>query len=550
MEMEMEFLRKLPTPQELKEQHPVSAQIVATKAKRDDEIRDIFEGKSDKLILVIGPCSADNEDAVIDYISRLRTVQEKVSDKIFMIPRIYTNKPRTTGIGYKGMLHQPDPERESDMLKGIIAIRHMHMRAVEETGFTCADEMLYPENHRYLSDLLSYVAIGARSVENQQHRLTASGVGIPAGMKNPTGGDISVMMNSIIAAQHGHTFLYRGWEVKTTGNPYAHAILRGYVDKFGRNIPNYHYEDLQNLLEHYEEAREAGHELAHPAVIIDTNHSNSSKQFMEQIRISKDVLHSCKVSGEIRKLVKGLMIESYIEDGAQKVGDGCKGEGMYRILIVEDDEIIARSLKKHLESWDYDVVCVEDFSDVMKEFAGAAPQLVLMDIKLPFYNGYHWCSRIREVSKVPVIFVSSASDNMNIVMAVNMGGDDFIAKPFDLDVLTAKIQALLRRTYDFAGQNTVLEHRGALLNLGDATLTCGETRVDLTKNELKILQVLMENKEKIVSRDTLMTKLWESDSFVDENTLSVNVGRLRKKLDAAGLPDFILTKKGIGYHIG
>ena len=305
MEMEMEFLRKLPTPQELKEQHPVSAQIVATKAKRDDEIRDIFEGKSDKLILVIGPCSADNEDAVIDYISRLRTVQEKVSDKIFMIPRIYTNKPRTTGIGYKGMLHQPDPERESDMLKGIIAIRHMHMRAVEETGFTCADEMLYPENHRYLSDLLSYVAIGARSVENQQHRLTASGVGIPAGMKNPTGGDISVMMNSIIAAQHGHTFLYRGWEVKTTGN-----------------------EDLQNLLEHYEEAREAGHELAHPAVIIDTNHSNSSKQFMEQIRISKDVLHSCKVSGEIRKLVKGLMIESYIEDGAQKVGDGCYGKSI------------------------------------------------------------------------------------------------------------------------------------------------------------------------------------------------------------------------------
>ncbi len=309
MEMEMEFLRKLPTPQELKEQHPVSAQIVATKTKRDDEIRNIFEGKSDKLILVIGPCSADNEDAVIDYISRLRTVQEKVADKIFMIPRIYTNKPRTTGIGYKGMLHQPDPERESDMLKGIIAIRHMHMRAVEETGFTCADEMLYPENHRYLSDLLSYVAIGARSVENQQHRLTASGVGI-------------------IAAQHGHTFLYRGWEVKTTGNPYAHAILRGYVDKFGRNIPNYHYEDLQNLLEHYEEAKEAGHELAHPAVIIDTNHSNSSKQFMEQIRISKDVLHSCKVSGEIRKLVKGLMIESYIEDGAQKVGDGCYGKSI------------------------------------------------------------------------------------------------------------------------------------------------------------------------------------------------------------------------------
>lgn len=324
----MEFLRKLPTPQELKEQHPVSAQIVATKAKRDEEIRDIFEGKEDKLILVIGPCSADNEDAVIDYISRLREVQQKVSDKIFIIPRIYTNKPRTIGIGYKGMLHQPDPEKESDMLKGIIAIRHMHMRAVEETGFTCADEMLYPENHRYLSDLLSYVAVGARSVENQQHRLTASGVGIPVGMKNPTGGDISVMMNSIIAAQHGHTFLYRGWEVKTTGNPYTHAILRGYVDKFGRNIPNYHYEDLQNLLEHYEEARTAGHELAHPAVIIDTNHSNSSKDFMEQIRISKDVMHSCKVSPEIHGLVKGLMIESYIEDGAQKVGDGCYGKSI------------------------------------------------------------------------------------------------------------------------------------------------------------------------------------------------------------------------------
>ena len=323
MEMEMEFLRKLPTPQELKEQHPVSAQIVATKAKRDDEIRDIFEGKSDKLILVIGPCSADNEDAVIDYISRLRTVQEKVSDKIFMIPRIYTNKPRTTGIGYKGMLHQPDPERESDMLKGIIAIRHMHMRAVEETGFTCADEMLYPENHRYLSDLLSYVAIGARSVENQQHRLTASGVGIPAGMKNPTGGDISVMMNSIIAAQHGHTFLYRGWEVKTTGNPYAHAILRGYVDKFGRNIPNYHYEDLILLYELY-----CKKNLANRAVIVDTNHSNSGKKYLEQIRISKEVLHSRRHSDDIKNFVKGLMIESYIEDGNQTVDDCIYGKSI------------------------------------------------------------------------------------------------------------------------------------------------------------------------------------------------------------------------------
>lgn len=329
MEMEMEFLRKLPTPQELKEQFPVSAQIVATKAKRDEEIRDIFEGKSDKLILVIGPCSADHEDAVIDYISRLRKVQEKVEDKIFIIPRIYTNKPRTIGVGYKGMLHQPDPEKGSDMLKGIIAIRQLHKRAVEETGFTCADEMLYPENHRYLSDLLSYVAVGARSVEDQQHRLTASGVGIPVGMKNPTGGDISVMMNSIVAAQNAHTFLYRGWEVKTAGNPYTHAILRGYVDKFGRNIPNYHYEDLQNLLEHYEEVNETQkNQLKNPAVIIDTNHSNSGKQFFEQIRISKDIMHSCKVSKDIHSLVKGLMIESYIEDGAQKVGEGCYGKSI------------------------------------------------------------------------------------------------------------------------------------------------------------------------------------------------------------------------------
>lgn len=321
--MDMEFLRKLPTPQELKEQFPVSNKVMQIKEERDKEIRDIFSGKSDKLILVIGPCSADHEDAVIDYISRLRKVQEKVNDKIFMIPRIYTNKPRTIGVGYKGMLHQPDPEKESDMLKGIIAIRQLHKRAIEETEFTCADEMLYPENHRYLSDLLSYIAVGARSVEDQQHRLTASGVGIPAGMKNPTGGDISVMMNSIIAAQSGHTFLYRGWEVKTKGNPYAHAILRGYVDKFGRNIPNYHYEDLQHLLEQYD-----GKDLQNPAVIIDTNHSNSGKNYLEQIRISKDIMHSCKVSPEIHNLVKGLMIESYIEDGNQKVGDHCYGKSI------------------------------------------------------------------------------------------------------------------------------------------------------------------------------------------------------------------------------
>lgn len=321
--MDMEFLRRLPAPEELKKEFPAGGPAADAKKQRDKEICDIFEGKDKRLLLIIGPCSADHEDAVIDYITRLRRVQDVVADKIFMIPRIYTNKPRTIGVGYKGMLHQPDPEKKADMLKGIIAIRQLHMRAVEETGFTCADEMLYPENHRYLSDLLSYVAIGARSVENQQHRLTASGLGIPAGMKNPTGGDFTVMMNSIIAAQCGHTYLYRGWEVKTGGNPYAHAILRGYVDKFGRNIPNYHYEDLQHVLELYGEK-----EFANPAVIIDTNHSNSGKNYLEQIRISKDIMHSCKVSPDIRKLVRGLMIESYLEDGAQEVNGHCYGKSI------------------------------------------------------------------------------------------------------------------------------------------------------------------------------------------------------------------------------
>lgn len=321
--MDMEFLRRLPAPEELKKEFPAGGPAADAKKQRDKEICDIFEGKDKRLLLIIGPCSADHEDAVIDYITRLRRVQDAVADKIFMIPRIYTNKPRTIGVGYKGMLHQPDPEKKADMLKGIIAIRQLHIRAVEETGFTCADEMLYPENHRYLSDLLSYVAIGARSVENQQHRLTASGLGIPAGMKNPTGGDFTVMMNSIIAAQCGHTYLYRGWEVKTGGNPYAHAILRGYVDKFGRNIPNYHYEDLQHVLELYGEK-----EFANPAVIIDTNHSNSGKNYLEQIRISKDIMHSCKVSPDIRKLVRGLMIESYLEDGAQEVNGHCYGKSI------------------------------------------------------------------------------------------------------------------------------------------------------------------------------------------------------------------------------
>lgn len=321
--MEMEFLRKLPTPQEIKEEFPVPIEIERVKAQRDQSLRNIFEGKDDRLLLLIGPCSADNEDAVLDYLCRLRKAAEKVKDKIFIVPRIYTNKPRTIGAGYKGMLHQPDPERGTDMLKGIVAIRELHMRAVKETGLTCADEMLYPENHRYLSDILAYVAVGARSVENQQHRLTASGIGIPVGMKNPTGGDLTVMMNSIIAAQCSHTFLYRGWEVRTKGNPYAHAILRGYVDKFGRNMPNYHYEDLRHVLELYRER-----DFANPAVIIDANHSNSGKEYMEQIRISKDVVHSCRMSGEIRRLVKGIMIESYIEDGAQKIGAHCYGKSI------------------------------------------------------------------------------------------------------------------------------------------------------------------------------------------------------------------------------
>ncbi len=314
--MNMEFYRKLPIPKEIKEQFPISAESQKALAARVDELRSVFAGESDKFILVIGPCSADREDAVMDYIHRLRKVEEKVNDKIIIVPRIYTNKPRTTGEGYKGMLHQPDPNQDPDMLKGILAIRHLHMRAIAETGFGCADEMLYPENYRYLSDLIAYNAVGARSVENQQHRLTASGLDIPVGMKNPTGGDISVMMNSIKAAQSSHVFLYRGWEVKTQGNPYAHAILRGYVDKHGKSHPNYHYEDLYDLYETYKASG-----LENPAVVVDTNHANSGKKYLEQIRIAKEILHSCRYSKDVRSIVKGLMIESYIEDGAQKICD-------------------------------------------------------------------------------------------------------------------------------------------------------------------------------------------------------------------------------------
>ena len=321
--MNMDFKRKLPIPMDIKAQYPFTPDLAAIKAKRDREIKAIFEGNDTRFLLIIGPCSADKDDSVLDYISRLRTVQEKVSDKIFIIPRLYTNKPRTTGDGYKGMLHQPDPCKEEDMLKGVVAIRNLHIRAIKETGFTCADEMLYPENHRYLSDILSYLAVGARSVENQQHRLTASGLAIPVGMKNPTAGDLSVMLNSITAAQHSHTFIYRGWEVESHGNPLAHAILRGYVNQHGQSMPNYHYEDLIRLADAY-----AASGLQNPSVIVDTNHSNSGKRWQEQPRIAREVLHSCRQSEDVKKLVKGLMIESYIEDGAQKPGESVYGKSI------------------------------------------------------------------------------------------------------------------------------------------------------------------------------------------------------------------------------
>lgn len=318
--MSMIFERKLTIPREMKTEYPLSEKMSAVVAERRKMVRDVFTGESDKLVLVIGPCSADHADSVIEYISRLQKVQEQVADKLVIVPRIYTNKPRTTGDGYKGMLHQPDPEKKPDMYKGVLAIRQLHMRAIAETGFACADEMLYPENYRYLDDLLAYVAVGARSVENQQHRLTASGVEVPVGMKNPTGGDLSVMMNSITAAQHAHTFIYRGWEVHSEGNPCAHAILRGYVDVRGQSMPNYHYEDLLHLCELY-----AASGLQNPAVMIDTNHANSGKKYLEQVRIAKEVLHSCRHNGDIHRLVKGFMIESYIEDGAQKIGEGRYG---------------------------------------------------------------------------------------------------------------------------------------------------------------------------------------------------------------------------------
>ncbi len=341
--MNMKFYRKLPIPKETKEMFPVSDEIVTIREKFLSDIKDIFSGNSDRFLLVIGPCSADREDAVMDYIYRLKNVQDQVKDKLMIVPRIYTNKPRTTGDGYKGLFSQPDPNAAPDLFSGVIAMRSLHMRAIKETGFCCADEMLYPENHRYLSDLIGYVAVGARSVENQQHRLTASGLNVPVGMKNPTSGDITVMMNSIKAAHHKHVFCYRGWEVETEGNPYTHAILRGYVDKQGCMHSNYHYEDLAQLFEIYKESG-----LENPAAVIDTNHANSGKKYLEQIRIAKEILHSRRYSPDVKSLVKGLMIESYLEDGAQSdtsvygksITDPCLGWEKTEKLILHIADIV------------------------------------------------------------------------------------------------------------------------------------------------------------------------------------------------------------------
>ena len=341
----MDFFRKLPVPRDIKEQYPVTKEMEQVRNTMLEGLKNIFEGKDNRFILVIGPCSADHEDTVISYISRLREVQDKVADKIMIVPRIYTNKPRTTGEGYKGMLHQPDPNESPDMLKGLISIRKLHQRAITETGFACADEMLYPENHRYLSDLLAYVAVGARSVEDQQHRLTASGLAVPVGMKNPTSGDITVMMNSIKAAQSSHTFLYRGWEVKSKGNPYAHAILRGYVNERGQSMPNYHYEDLMSLASTYAETK-----LQNPAVIVDTNHANSGKKYLEQVRIAKEVLHSCRHSEDIRKIVKGLMIESYIYDGNQSISQ---------------EQILGKSITDPCLGWEKTERLIYDLADLL-----------------------------------------------------------------------------------------------------------------------------------------------------------------------------------------
>lgn len=330
--MSIEFLKNLPSPDEIKDEFPLGEELAAKKQAFDAEIRDVFTGKSDKFIAVIGPCSADNEEAVLDYVGRLAKVQDKIRDRVIIIPRVYTNKPRTTGDGYKGMLHQPDPEKKPDLVAGIKAIRKLHLDVIRSTGFFPADEMLYPENWMYCDDTLSYVAIGARSVEDQQHRLTASGMDVPVGMKNPTAGGYDVMLNSVHAASHPHTFIYRGHEVHTSGNPLTHSVLRGAVNKKGQCVPNYHYEDLLLVNKMYAE-----HGLPYPAVIVDSNHSNSNKQYMEQLRIVDDVLHSRKMNADIKNLVKGVMVESYIEPGAQKIGEHIYGKSITDPCLGWDD---------------------------------------------------------------------------------------------------------------------------------------------------------------------------------------------------------------------
>ena len=330
--MSFNYKSLLPTPAQIKAEFPLTPECVELKAARDKEVADVITGKSKKFLVIIGPCSADREDAVCEYMSRLAKVNEQVKDKLVIVPRVYTNKPRTTGGGYKGMLHQPDPEKKPNMYEGLVAIRKLHMRVIEDYGFTTADEMLYPENYSYLSDVLSYVAIGARSVENQQHRLVSSGMDVPVGMKNPTSGDLGVMLNAVYAAQHGHDFIYRTWEVETKGNPLAHTILRGAVSKHGQCLPNYHYEDLELLYSLYQER-----ELLNPACIVDANHSNSNKRYMEQIRIVKEVLHSRRHSEEIHNFIKGVMVESYLEPGSQKIGEHIYGKSITDPCLGWDD---------------------------------------------------------------------------------------------------------------------------------------------------------------------------------------------------------------------
>lgn len=320
----MEFRRKLAIPMEVKEMYPLTSEMLKVVNTRKEEIRKLFSGEDSRFVMIVGPCSADNEDSVLDYTARLANLAEKVKDKIYVIPRVYTGKPRTTGSGYKGIIHQPNPEERPDVFKGIVAIRELHMRVLNETGFTCADEMLYPENYRYLDDIIGYVTVGARSVEDQQHRLVASGIDVPVGMKNPTSGDLSVMINAIQAGQHPHTFIYRGWEVHSEGNPMTHSVLRGYTNKHGESISNYHYDDMMLVLEKYS----SNENVSNPVIIVDTNHANSGKQYQKQPEIAMEVLENRKASPDLYKHVRGLMVESYIEDGNQKIGDGIYGKSI------------------------------------------------------------------------------------------------------------------------------------------------------------------------------------------------------------------------------